>query len=311
MSFQTRYLLSSDSTLNNTTRKALGFQIEDMLFSCEYNAKPCNSSDFTYIFNNLYGNCYTWNKATPPLQTSLAERDGGLAFELYLGNPIQDTVYNYEDGVYISIHNQSDYPFSKNPVIIAAAGASSYFSLKKNILQKLQPPYGTCIADGFSSDLHDYIVNSGAVYSREYCFNLCFGELFTSTCGCKQINYPTINSSFPVCSLFIPSQVACARSIYISILNASTVSLCTDKCPYECNQTQYDIKTFQARYPVESWVPYLYNKTISKGFSVNYTDISKAYALIGISYESMIYRSLIETAKYGVMDLLGMIGGIL
>jgi hypothetical protein len=160
---------------------------------------------------------------------------------------IQDSVYNYEDGVHISIHNQIEYPFSKNPVIIAPAGASSYFSLKKNILQKLQPPYGTCIADGFSSDLHDFIVNSGAVYSREYCFNLCFGELFTSTCGCKQNNYPTINSSFPVCSFFIPSQEACARSIYISILNASTVSLCTDKCTYECNETQYDIKTFNRK----------------------------------------------------------------
>jgi hypothetical protein len=282
-----------------------------MLLSCDFGVESCNSSDFTYFYSNLYGNCYTWNKATPALQTTLAERDGGLTLELYLGNPSQDTIYNYEDGVYISIHDQNELPFSKNPVITAAAGESSYFILTKSIFNKLQPPYGTCVADGFSSDVHDYIINSGISYSQTNCFNLCFGQLFFINCGCNHLNYPSMNSTARTCNFNSLTDVSCLRPIFLSLKNATIVSSCSGKCPYECNQTQYDVKTFQARYPVESWVPYLYNKTISKGFSVNYTDISKAYALIGISYESMIYRSLIETAKYGVMDLLGMIGGIL
>ena len=309
--YNTRVLLATDTTLNSTTKKALGFQIEDMLLSCEFNAKPCNSSDFNYYFHRRYGNCYTWNYGTPALKTSLAERDGGLTLELYLGNPANDTIYNNIDGVYISIHNQSDIPFSKNPVIIAATGVSSNFILKKNIVKKLQPPYGTCMEDGFSSDLHDYIVNSGITYSQEYCFSLCFGELFFSTCGCILVDFPTMNSTARTCSQFSATDNACGRSIFVAMENETIVATCTAKCPSECYQVEYEMNTFQARYPTDFWIPYLYNKTISKGLNVSYSDISKAYALIDISLGSMVYKYSAQTQQFQSTDLLGNLGGVM
>ena len=309
--YYTRVSMTTDATLNSTTKKALGFQIEDMLFSCDFNVQGCNTSAFTYYFDTKYGNCYTWNKATPALETALAEINGGLTLELYLGNPAKDTIYNYEDGIFMSIHNQSDIPFSKNPIIKVPAGSSTTFIFKKNIIQKQQPPYGTCMQDGFSSDLYFYIVNTlGANYSQSYCFNLCFQQLFISTCNCYNIDYPltSLNMTVQPCSIY--TDATCSRSVFTILPSAATVASCKAKCPYECYQVEYELNSYQARYPTDFYIPYLYNKTISKGLSVNYTDIYKAFVKIDISFDSMVYKSSIETQKYAVMDLIGMLGGL-
>jgi hypothetical protein len=192
--YQTRVVMAYDATLNSSAKKSLGYQIEDMLLSCELNYAPCNSSDFSYFYHYQYGNCYTWNGILPPKQTALSNRDGGLALELYLGDPSVDTYYNDDDGLYMSIHNQSEIPFSRNPVIKIAAGTSNSIIIKKSFTQKLQPPAGSCMADGFSSELYDFMNNTLKVnYTQEYCFSLCITKLFKSSCNCTHLGYPPIS----------------------------------------------------------------------------------------------------------------------
>ena len=48
-------------TFNMTTRRSLGYSLEDMLLVCEFNSKPCNLSWFEWYSHPIFGNCYRFN----------------------------------------------------------------------------------------------------------------------------------------------------------------------------------------------------------------------------------------------------------
>lgn len=50
-----------DPNLTDEFRRSLGYQIDDMLFSCTYNLLPCSSADFVWFYDILHGNCFTFN----------------------------------------------------------------------------------------------------------------------------------------------------------------------------------------------------------------------------------------------------------
>ena len=45
--------------------KQNGFQLEQMLISCQYDLSPCSVSDFEWFYNFDYGNCYRFNGKKP------------------------------------------------------------------------------------------------------------------------------------------------------------------------------------------------------------------------------------------------------
>ena len=55
-------IINNDRNLTETDRKNLGYDINYMLLSCVFNYEICDSSNFTYVYNPIYGNCYTFNK---------------------------------------------------------------------------------------------------------------------------------------------------------------------------------------------------------------------------------------------------------
>jgi len=239
----------------------------------------------------------------------LSNRDGAFVLELYLGDPPVDTYYNDDDGLYMSIHNQSEVPFSRNPVIKIAAGTSNSIIIKKSFTQKLQPPAGSCMSDGFSSDLYDFMNKTLKVnYTQEYCFSLCITKLFQSSCNSTNLDYPPIslNSTLRACTIF--SDNVCARKTFASLTQANVTDYCNSKCPNECLQIDYETNSFQKRYPSDFYIPYLYNKTQTKGFKVNLTNIYKTFSKIEISVGSMFYKITTQTKQYQLSDLIGLIG---
>lgn len=59
------WYLSGTNALNpnltDTFRKSLGYQIDDILYSCMYNLKKCTADDFVWFYDIMYGNCFTFN----------------------------------------------------------------------------------------------------------------------------------------------------------------------------------------------------------------------------------------------------------
>ncbi len=55
---------------NNNNNNKMSKPIESMIIECSFDLKPCNSSDFEWIYNARYGNCYRFNSnSTKYVQT--------------------------------------------------------------------------------------------------------------------------------------------------------------------------------------------------------------------------------------------------
>lgn len=50
-----------DEFFVNDEKKKLGHDLKDILLDCEFNRIKCDSSEFTWYFDDNYGNCYTFN----------------------------------------------------------------------------------------------------------------------------------------------------------------------------------------------------------------------------------------------------------
>ena len=132
---------------NTTIRKSYGYQLENMLVSCFFNYNPCSLSDFTYFYDPLYGNCYTFNKETPARKVTIPGLAYGLTLELFVGNPSTETFYQFNDGIVVSVDNQTSIPFKEGDVIKVAAGAETDLIINRNFITKLPSPYGNCLSD--------------------------------------------------------------------------------------------------------------------------------------------------------------------
>ena len=78
----------SDTNLTTIGLKNLGVSLDNILLSCSFNKKDCDSSQFSSFWSYRYGNCYTFNsKSSQPvtLQTSQSGSSYGLRLELFLG----------------------------------------------------------------------------------------------------------------------------------------------------------------------------------------------------------------------------------
>jgi hypothetical protein len=66
VNFQLKSIFRKLAETNKTfDLKQNGFQLEQMLISCQYDLSPCSVSDFEWFYNFDYGNCYRFNGKKP------------------------------------------------------------------------------------------------------------------------------------------------------------------------------------------------------------------------------------------------------
>ena len=81
-------IVAADNKLTGQNRSSLGYLLDNqMLVSCQYNGRTCSqkNGDFTWFWNNNYGNCYTFNGVNQPtaiLKTTSTREQSGLQLEL-------------------------------------------------------------------------------------------------------------------------------------------------------------------------------------------------------------------------------------
>ena len=177
--------------LNLTEKKAM-FDMEGFIISCTFQNKPCNMSNFRYVFNPLLLSCLQFNSGYDSdgnpvelLEADVGGRYNELTIEFYLGlpNPIADKISSR--GVYVFIHNKTDYPFKNSPsplVLTPGLGLSvTAHRTSYNQFNKWPYLYSTCtvvdnkllvpLNDTF---LFDATLASGYSYSQDTCFLFCY-----------------------------------------------------------------------------------------------------------------------------------------
>jgi hypothetical protein len=319
--FLTRTFISADKSLNETSRRQIGFELKDMLISCVFNYKLCDANDFTYFYDPLLGNCYTFNKGVydngtvyNPKTVSLSGSLYGLILELFLGDPNVDTDHEFDDGVVISIHNQSSDAFRDDQKIMAAANAETDIVVNRNFVSKLETPYGDCLKDvsnssTFSSFCFDYIVKTlGIRYSQKQCFGLCIQKNIIDTCNCTNTLIPTFNDANNYCS---PSDFPCVMELINTFGDIQASKDCKIACPFECNSIEYQVSTYRALYPTTFYKKILSNTKLMKANNVSYVDLDKALAKVNIYYKSMEYTSVTQVASTTIEQFFSDIGGTL
>jgi hypothetical protein len=85
---QAKRIIANDKNLTEDEHFLYGYDLNaDMLISCKFNGLKCDDSDFTQYWDNIYGNCYTFNnggknKSLPIERTSESGNKYGLRMEL-------------------------------------------------------------------------------------------------------------------------------------------------------------------------------------------------------------------------------------
>ena len=177
--------------LNLTEKKAM-FDIEGFIISCTFQNKPCNMSNFRYVFNPWLLSCLQFNSGFDSdgnpvelLKADVGGRYNELTIEFYLGlpNPLVDLIS--KRGVQIFLHNNTEYPFknSPSPLVLTPGFGLSVIAQRTSYNQFNQWPYAYSKCTVMDNKLlvplndtflFDATLASGSSYSQDTCLIFCF-----------------------------------------------------------------------------------------------------------------------------------------
>ena len=314
--------INDNRVLNGTSRKQIGYQIEDMLVSCYFNFKQCFANDFTYSFDYLNGNCYTFNSGKPNSKgkksrilnvTNSDSEYSGLVLELFVGNPDVETFYEFNDGILVSIHNQSSRPFqSESKGLKAAAGAETDFKIERNFINKLPPPHGDCENESKNPELSRYMNELGLnSYSQSLCIQVCQQRESIKLCNCSNPLWPKFDNRTKYCSFEDTSLNQNCGYIFAQ-MNRNMLGSCFKYCPSDCESFEYDISTHTALYPNKFYAETVLSRYAKqRGLNVSTENIYKSFAKININYEKMQYKTILHKVSIKPEELFSNFGGTL
>jgi amiloride-sensitive sodium channel subunit alpha/amiloride-sensitive sodium channel subunit gamma len=186
----------SVNNLSNEEKKQLGHSLNDIIIHCSFNGKACDLTDFVWSFDELYGNCYTFNSGfnsngtqIPLYKSNLAGFAFGLQLVFYVN--IYEKLLGYGMGAIVRIGNSSymtDYLLGG---IFLLPGLSTQISVEREFKSILPRPYSNCEIDSNSpksrddSDLYNLIGQSPYGYSQQFCFSQCMQKQFISKFNCS------------------------------------------------------------------------------------------------------------------------------
>lgn len=181
--------------MTQSEKEELGLTLKDMLISCIFETKPCSSDDFSWSWNVLYGNCYSFNSGYLANGTSVADktmsRSGwydGLGLELYVGRPSDVNSLSSETGVHIFIQNKTDF-ISIFEGYSASVGKLTRIGIKRDFHFSLPKPYSDCTSQEDIKKSKSVIVQDILKTPYEYrymdCEALCINEYILEMCGCE------------------------------------------------------------------------------------------------------------------------------
>lgn len=313
--------MSNNDNFTSSDKRKLGFELSDMMLTCRYNYDSCDLNDFTYFYNVMYGNCFTFNAGKsdngsqiPNKKLSVAGAQYGLTLELFLGDPDVQKKYESTSGIIISVHNQSNIPPLNEDRILASAGFETDIKISRNFISKLPYPYGDCLDDTsasskFNSQFFSYIVNNlGVSYTQEYCFNLCMQNEINNQCNCSNAIMPIFNSS-KLC--FTKSELICMAHILANFDRTNADQNCVKSCPLPCDSVVYTTTTSVAKFPTPYYQEYLSEIPKINLSGISYDNIEKSVLKINVFYDSMKYTTINEVAAITTEVFFSNVGGTL
>lgn len=317
-----KFSVASDSKLTESQRRALGFNLSEMMLSCTFNGDNCNSNDFYQFWSYDYGNCFTFNKGEYANGTSRAYSSttsagpsSGLEIELYVGDSKLTDQYVYKRGIIVVVQNQSYSPLMNVEGIHVPTAAQTNIAIRTTFMSKLPSPYSDCLSDVTSQDAYDSDLYKGVflglnetTYRKDTCFLLCLQKAIVSYCNCSDPSTPSPPGQTHCTTETDFKCIVEVKSVFVS---KGLSKKCNDYCPVECDSVTYSTTVSTATYPTEFYSGWLQKDPMFNKLKINGSSFSSSILKLNVFYEKLEYTEITETASMTWDVLLSNIGGTL
>nr|XP_009481490.1 PREDICTED: amiloride-sensitive sodium channel subunit alpha-like [Pelecanus crispus] len=263
-------------------------QIEDMVYSCQYDGEPCRPSDYVHFHHPVFGSCYTFNsKGTDPFWT--ATKPGvpyGLSLILRAEQKDHIPLLSTVAGVKVMIHNHNQTPFLEHEGFDIRPGIETTISIQQDEVNRLGGNYGKCTMDGND-------VNVKLLYNNSYTLQ-CGYYYYPLPPGAEYCNY---NKQ--------PAWGHCFYQLYNRLRNHHLN--CFDQCPKPCRESLYKVSAGTAKWPSaksQDWIRQALRHQNGYNSTSNRNDIAK----VTIFYQQLNYQSVNESPLLSENLLLSSMG---
>jgi hypothetical protein len=315
--------------MNETQKRSLTHDLDQMLLSCFFNSQPCTSHDFQWEFSNVFGNCFSFssgfNASNHKVDLKYSYSSGygqGLRFDLYVNSHENLTSFNSITGgmgAIIHLSNTSVNKFTYYDGIRVSPGSETSLGVRRSFKKNLPKPYSDCDLSSdtkspshYESSLYKLILNSKYAYTRDFCVNQCLQKFFIETSNCTYASFASVFNKTKLCTNQLFDEGA---NNYYNIFLAKDYlnQICMPQCPLECNSTEFLVSQSSI-----VLIGNVYDDLIKKKSKLasdfvksNVTpDVAKqSVARVVIFYESLSYKLSEETPQWLLSNLIASIGG--
>jgi hypothetical protein len=304
--------------LSNEDKKKLGHDLSDILLQCKFNQYTCSASDFTWSFDESYGNCYTFNSGFDSDGNETSLKQSNIAYPLY-GLQLGVYVNFYENllnnpfaykgqGAVVRIGNSSYSTYYGDGGLFISPGLNTFVAVEREFKSILPQPYSNCEAES-NSELYNLILKSKYAYTQQLCFVQCMQRFFINKYNCSLSFLISLYSNVSVCDVGTIS-FSDMHSVEESKFYSET---CLPLCPLECNQTLYKSSiSFNRLYKSQYLTFIKKNSKLSSDFinrSIDSSTAEQSFVSVNVFYESLSYKESTESPQLDMITLLGAIGG--
>jgi hypothetical protein len=316
------------SNLSDLAKKSLSKDIKDSLLRCGFNVDQCTSDDFSWFYDLVYGNCYSFNSgfnSTGQQRDSyasyLAGNFHGLIVDFYVRSYENISLYNSiwgGTGAIIRIDNVSHVIDHIKDGVFVSPGTSTYISVNREYKTILPKPYSDCEIDSydkstnFDSDLYKLIKNSMYDYTQSFCLEQCLNRLQFEMCGCQTSFFKTVISP-KIC--FSDNDFYCAINAYYNVYlkNNYIQNVCMPQCPLECYSNKFTFSTSSYDVNGDMYVNTIKNNpNLASDFvteKINAETVRTSFVRINVFYETLSYTMTEETPQWDIFSLVANMGG--
>jgi hypothetical protein len=323
--------IKANGYTNNMTdlfKKSLGHDLMDSMLLCSFNLNECTSADFSWYYDSLYGNCYSFNSG---FNSTGQKRDAsvsylagnwhGLIVDFYVRSYENFSLFNSlwgGSGAILRIDNVSHVIDHIKDGIFAASGASTFVALNRQFETILPKPYSQCEIESydkstnFDSDLYRLIQNSSFDYTQNFCLEQCLLNLQKDKCGCQSPFYKSVIDARKCSSLY---DTGCSMNAYLNVFmkNNYIQSVCMPKCPLECYSNKFTYTTSSYNLNGDFYVEKIKNNSnLASDFvteEINVDTVRNSFVRLYVFYESLSYTVSEEAPQWDVFSLTANIGG--
>jgi len=319
------YLLATakmnDRQFSIDERELLGYNLSEILLSCKYNNQKCDSRDFTWKFDRLYGNCFVFNsnRNESNRQAFIAGDMFGLKLAFYSNYHQSLSVFNsiFPRGAQIRIENNSFESYESGfDDIFVSPGFTTSISIDRSFKFIKAKPYSNCDIDNNSpqnvdSDLYKQITHiSKFEYTQNFCFFQCYQKELIRVCNCSDPWFASIIDQGPCLT---NEETDCLVKIYNGVFLTSDFikTKCVPQCPLECFRKEF--KYSISNQIIDSWYyneKLEANKLFSSEIKSRNSSMRESVVAINVYYNSLTYTLSTESQLRDVVSLLAYVGGI-